>query len=138
MKVPFLGGCVCGAIRYECSAEPIEMFQCHCRDCQRASGGPFSCVVVVPAQSFKLPRGSLRYHFTLHAAGVDRDQAARLLALAGENLAFVLSAALEYREEKMPEEYRQLSESMHRVWMTQVGFVRDSTFSPWACNRGTM
>jgi len=69
MKVPFFGGCVCGAIRYECSAEPIEMFQCHCRDCQRASGGPFSCVVVVPAQSFKLPRGSLRYHFTLHAAG---------------------------------------------------------------------
>ena len=55
-----------------------------------------------------------------------------------KNLAFVLSAALEYREEKMPEEYRQLSESMHRVWMTQVGFVRDSTFSPWARNRGTM
>ena len=28
MKVPFTGGCVCGAIRYECSAEPIVMFNC--------------------------------------------------------------------------------------------------------------
>ena len=45
------------------------MFQCHCRDCQRASGGACSCVVVVPAGSFKLTRGSPRYHFTQSAAG---------------------------------------------------------------------
>jgi hypothetical protein len=69
MKTPFFGGCACGAIRYEYIAEPIEMFQCHCRDCQRASGGGCSCVVIVPAKSFKLTRGSLRYHFTLHTAG---------------------------------------------------------------------
>jgi hypothetical protein len=68
MKTPFSGGCGCGAIRYECTAEPIEMFQCHCRDCQRATGGPFSCVVVVPEKSFKLTQGSLRYHFTQSAA----------------------------------------------------------------------
>jgi hypothetical protein len=68
MKTPFTGGCACGAIRYECTAEPMVMFQCHCRDCQRASGGPHSCVVIVPAKSFKLTQGSLRYHFTQSAA----------------------------------------------------------------------
>ncbi len=41
MKIPFTGGCVCGAIRYECSAEPIMMFKCHCRDCQHVTGGGF-------------------------------------------------------------------------------------------------
>jgi hypothetical protein len=41
MKIPFSGGCVCGAVRYECSAEPIMMFKCHCSDCQRLTGGEF-------------------------------------------------------------------------------------------------
>jgi hypothetical protein len=27
MKIPFTGGCVCGAICYECSAEPIMIFK---------------------------------------------------------------------------------------------------------------
>jgi hypothetical protein len=66
MKTPFTGGCVCGAVRYECTARPdeIEMFKCHCRDCQRVSGGPYSPVVFVPLNTFKLTRGALRYFNT--------------------------------------------------------------------------
>ena len=45
VAVPFGGGCACGAIRYKCSAPPAFMFQCHCRDCQRATGGPFAANV---------------------------------------------------------------------------------------------
>src|SRR5271169_7134651 len=29
------GGCACGAIRYECDADPVIMMNCHCRDCQK-------------------------------------------------------------------------------------------------------
>jgi hypothetical protein len=64
MKIPFTGGCACGAIRYECTAEPIMMLKCHCRDCQRVTGGGFAAAVLVPAESFRLIRGQLRYHFT--------------------------------------------------------------------------
>lgn len=64
METPFTGGCACGAIRYECSAEPLVMLHCHCRDCQRATGSAHACFVVVPANSFKLTRGMLRHHFT--------------------------------------------------------------------------
>jgi len=53
MKLPFTGGCACGAIRYECTAEPLEMFQCHCRDCQGASGGVCNYVVIVPRMRFE-------------------------------------------------------------------------------------
>ena len=42
------GGCLCGAIRYSCSADPIFTFACHCRFCQRSSGTAFRA-----AMSFK-------------------------------------------------------------------------------------
>src|SRR5882724_8215513 len=64
MKIPFTGGCSCGAIRYECTAEPTMMLKCHCRDCQQVSGGGFAAAVLVPAESFRLMRGQLRYYFT--------------------------------------------------------------------------
>jgi len=64
MKLPFTGGCVCGAIRYECNAEPTRMFKCHCRDCQHVSGGPFTAVVYVPKSGFKITRGTVRHYST--------------------------------------------------------------------------
>lgn len=42
VSIPFGGGCACGAIRYECTSLPLFVFQCHCRDCQRATGGPYA------------------------------------------------------------------------------------------------
>ncbi len=32
------GRCLCGSVKYSTSAEPLRMAQCHCKDCQRASG----------------------------------------------------------------------------------------------------
>ena len=34
------GGCQCGAVRYALLAPPLEVSVCHCRMCQKASGGP--------------------------------------------------------------------------------------------------
>jgi hypothetical protein len=62
MPTSFSGGCACGAIRYECSTDSPLMGNCHCRDCQRASGGAFTAVVVVPAASLKLLQGEPKYH----------------------------------------------------------------------------
>jgi hypothetical protein len=32
------GHCLCGAVSYTLKAPPVRMAQCHCKDCQRASG----------------------------------------------------------------------------------------------------
>ena len=47
MDVPFTGGCACGAIRYTCAGAPRDMGNCHCRDCQQATGSAYlPCVLV--------------------------------------------------------------------------------------------
>lgn len=46
------GGCACGAVRYECTAEPVLTAHCHCRDCQRSSGAPMATVSAVPRPAF--------------------------------------------------------------------------------------
>jgi hypothetical protein len=47
------GGCLCGAVRYVISAEPIpdRQFLCHCVDCQKHTGTAFVSGIAFPADS---------------------------------------------------------------------------------------
>jgi len=74
MKLPLTGGCSCSAVRYRCDAEPIVMFRCHCRDCQRATGTGAACVVYVPLTAFHLTQGSLQHHSTPSLDGSDNKR----------------------------------------------------------------
>jgi hypothetical protein len=68
MKTPFTGGCLCGAIRYECSAEPIVMGNCHCRDCQRSTGTAFAAALLVPRNVVTIT-GEVRYYDAIGDSG---------------------------------------------------------------------
>ena len=57
MAAPMTGGCLCGAVRYECTGEPVFSLLCHCRDCQRQSGSAYAAAVRVPAVTFRVTRG---------------------------------------------------------------------------------
>lgn len=63
MPDSFSGGCACGSIRYESSSAPVAMLNCHCRDCQRASGGAVSSLVVVPEARLAV-KGEPKYYVT--------------------------------------------------------------------------
>jgi len=39
--VSITGGCLCGAVRYQATAEPIYAGLCYCGDCRKASGSGF-------------------------------------------------------------------------------------------------
>ena len=54
MQLPLTGGCVCGAIRYEIGQAPVEVYACHCTDCQRITSSAFSIGVIVPDEGFRL------------------------------------------------------------------------------------
>lgn len=61
MATKITGGCFCGAVRYECSADPIFAGNCHCRDCQKASGGAFAPAIAVPAAALKVS-GNVKFY----------------------------------------------------------------------------
>ena len=69
MKIPVTGGCVCGEVRYESSAEPLLMLKCHCRDCQRITGGAYVPAVVFPLSAFRVTRGAIKHFATEGADG---------------------------------------------------------------------
>jgi hypothetical protein len=62
------GGCACGAVRYDCDADPVIMINCHCRDCQRANGSAYAAIVVVPKTAVQI-RGERRYHKVVGSTG---------------------------------------------------------------------
>jgi len=47
------GGCMCGAVRYEVSGEPLAVSHCHCLSCRKHNGGP-----VVTLAGFLAPQVS--------------------------------------------------------------------------------
>ncbi len=53
------GGCQCGAVRYRVDVKPDGAVICHCRMCQKASGGLFMAFCGVPNSSFVVTRGSI-------------------------------------------------------------------------------
>lgn len=55
---PLKGGCLCGAVRYQITATPIDAGYCHCRLCQKASGAPVVTWVTLPIKEFAFTKGT--------------------------------------------------------------------------------
>ena len=52
-----LGGCLCGQIRFQASADPIAVSVCHCRDCQHGSGGGPNYIALISVAAFEITKG---------------------------------------------------------------------------------
>ena len=53
----FKGGCLCGAVKYEVTGEPVRVAQCHCDDCRRATGSAFATNVFVKEEDITVLQG---------------------------------------------------------------------------------
>jgi len=63
------GGCLCTAIRFECRSKVLNAYKCHCRECQKSSGGGFMGVMWVHERSFRFVKGEPKYHISFPGAG---------------------------------------------------------------------
>lgn len=48
------GGCLCGAITYKISGDPIVVAHCYCRDCQKVSGAGHTTGAMFPAEAINV------------------------------------------------------------------------------------
>ena len=60
LKMKITGGCYCGEVRYEVSAEPEVCVQCHCRECQYGTGGNPTAYVSVAEDAFTVTKGEVK------------------------------------------------------------------------------
>ena len=115
------GGCECGSIRYECRSKPILEYKCHCRACQRASGGGSLALFWVHSDQLELTANEPKYY------AVDADSGRQLkrgfCAECGSNvivrtsipgITFIVASSLDDPSEFRPQ---------HEIWI--------STAQPW-------
>jgi hypothetical protein len=57
MTAPYAGGCQCGQIRYEIRAEPLTLYACHCKECQKQSSSAFGMSMPVARDAVILLKG---------------------------------------------------------------------------------
>ncbi len=130
------GGCQCGAVRYAFSG-PFEAMVCHCRMCQRASGGPYVAFAVPQSGTLKWTKGNPGHYRS-------SDRAERLYCRAcGTPLAFrnLASGSIDMTAGSLddPELARPtwaLGIESKRSWVNHVGDLPGRTTMDWLAEKG--
>lgn len=47
------GSCLCRAVTFRVSGDPLRVGICHCTDCRKSSGAPFAAFAVWPTEAFE-------------------------------------------------------------------------------------
>ena len=56
---PVAGGCQCREVRYQITGPPLGVYNCHCKDCQRSSGGTHTMSMPIHRELVVLLQGEL-------------------------------------------------------------------------------
>lgn len=69
-QVKTLGGCMCGAVRYEATDEPLFVGYCHCRSCRHHSGAAVAGMLVFEPDKVSFIVGNLSVYNS--SPGIER------------------------------------------------------------------
>ena len=63
------GGCLCGSIRYECTCDTENASYCHCDDCKKATGGPYTVGVLSESDKLNIISGKVKGYTAIADSG---------------------------------------------------------------------
>ena len=49
-KLPWTGACLCGQVKVQVAQAPVFAAACHCRACQKLTGGAYSLSLMLPSE----------------------------------------------------------------------------------------
>ena len=79
------GGCLCGAVRYATSTQPVRVTYCHCKFCQRATGSAYMVEPVFLKADFEIVSGEPAT-YTQASAGSGKQVTIHFCATCGTKL----------------------------------------------------
>ena len=68
MNLKYTGQCLCGEIQYSTDAEPLFSGNCHCKDCQRASGSGYVAAMLFTEKNVQVT-GEAKYFASTSDSG---------------------------------------------------------------------
>ncbi|HBK91374.1 MAG TPA: aldehyde-activating protein [Parvularcula sp.] len=57
-RLPWNAACLCGEVKMTVTAPPVLSAACHCRDCQKLTGGAYSLTLMLPETGFAVVSGA--------------------------------------------------------------------------------
>jgi hypothetical protein len=69
MPAPFTGRCLCEAVHFRVTEEPLTIYACHCTDCQKRSGSAFGLSMWVNRSAIEVTKGEPATHTSTSAQG---------------------------------------------------------------------
>jgi len=57
-KLPWNASCLCGGVKMRVTQPPLMAMACHCRACQRLTGGAYSLTLLIPLDGFEVVSGA--------------------------------------------------------------------------------
>jgi hypothetical protein len=113
---------MCKAVRYEVSAEPMAVMNCHCRDCQYASGGGYSTAVVVPRGTLKVTKGTPKGYSSKGESG----------GTVTRHFCADCGSPLFSEPQAGPFQVVKAASLDDPSWLTVIGALYTSSAQPWA------
>jgi hypothetical protein len=122
------GRCLCGAVTYSAEGEPVVQAVCHCADCQRQSGSPYTVIVGVPRAALRVEGDTLASFSTVgddHGEQTERNFCstcgAPLFSVSGAlpEIAFIKAGSLD--DASWLEPAVEVWTSSAQPWSPQLG-----------------